>query len=439
MTTLKPEQTSLDIDGPWIRQSWDDLVFQVHREAFRSQDLFDRERSRIWRKSWLYLGHVSEVPKPGDYKVRNLGGVPVIFNRDDEGTIHAFLNACPHRGTTLARDESGNARFFRCFYHAWTFNSKGELIALPGAEAYGRDDFKDRLELRTVPRLAQRGGFVFVSFSETGDDLEEHLAGAAEFIDMIGEHSADGVDVVPGSHLYAIRGNWKLAVENAMDGYHFAPTHITFVDFLKKTGFTTDDEGESRPLGNGHSVLVITGHQGRFGLKREPRFGEVERQRIEDNRPALDERLGNERAEYISEASRILYVYPNLILFDIEGLAIRMLEPVSPDYTMVSAWQMAPRDEPAEAKSQRLKMVQSFIGPGGLATPDDVEAYEAIQRGVAATADDARFGVDWNDVSRGMAEEKRGDPAGTTDEIVIRAFWRKWNEAVSAEGTIDGS
>lgn len=433
MTTLKPEHTTVDIDGPWIRQSWDDLVFQVHRSAFRSQELFDRERSRIWRTSWLYLGHASEVPKSGDYKVRNIGGVPIIFTRDEDGVLHAFLNACPHRGTALARDTAGNTRFFRCFYHAWTFNTRGELVALPAAEAYGREDFRDRLALREVPRLGERNGFVFISFAAEGEDLDTHLAGAGEFIDMIAEHSTEGVDVVPGTHLYAIRGNWKLAVENAMDGYHFAPTHVTFLDFLKQTGFATDDEGESRPLGNGHSVLIITGHQGRFGLKWEPRFGEAERERITRNREQLEARLGPERAEFIAEASRILFVYPNLLLFDIEGLAIRLLEPVSPDYTMVSAWQMVPRDEPSEARSQRLKMLQSFIGPGGLATPDDVEAYEAIQRGILATADDVRDGVDWNDVSRGMAEEKLGERAGTTDEVVIRAFWRKWNSAVGDE------
>ena len=438
MTTLKADPTSQDIDGRWIRQNWEDLVFQVHRDAFRSQDLFDRERAGIWHKTWLYLGHESEVPEPGDYKVRNIGGVPIIFNRDEEGTIHAFLNACPHRGTTLARDQGGNTRFFRCFYHAWTFNSKGALVALPDADAYGGEGFRDRFELRAVPRIGQRGGFVFISFAEAGDDLETHLGVAGEFIDMIEDHSAVGIDVVPGSHLYAIRGNWKLAVENAMDGYHFGPTHVTFVNYLKQTGFSTDDEGESRSLGNGHSVLIITGHQGRFGLKWEPRFGEDERERIAVNREAMDLRLGKERAEFISEASRILYVFPNLLLFDIEGVAIRLLEPIAPDYTMVSAWQMVPRDEPADATARRLKMLQSFIGPGGLATPDDVEAYEAIQRGIVATATDTRAGVDWNDVSRGMAEEMRGERAGTTDEIVIRAFWRQWNEAVGDRAGTDG-
>lgn len=434
MTTTDRESAPAlaDIRTRWIEQDWDELTFRVHRDAFRSEQLFAEERNKIWRKSWLYLGHATEIPEPGDYKVRNVGGVPIIFARDHDGVLHAFLNACPHRGTALARDRGGNTRFFRCFYHAWTFDNRGKLIALPGAEAYGRDDFKDRLDLREVPRMEERRGFVFVSFNEQAPTLAEHLAGAGDYLDLVADHSPDGIEVVPGTHLYAIRGNWKLAVENAMDGYHFGPTHVTFVDYLKTTGFVTNDEGRSEPLGNGHSVLVITGHGGRVGLKWEPRFGEQERIRTEENRAELEERLGAERAEVIYDSSRILFVYPNLLLFDIEGVAIRMLEPVEPGYTSVSAWQMVPGNEPPDVLEQRLKILQSFIGPGGLATPDDVEAYEAVQRGIASTEGDDRPGVDWNDVSRGMAEEKRGDPGGTLDEIVIRAFWRQWNDAVTA-------
>ncbi len=431
-TRTSPIPATTDIRTRWIEQDWDALTFRVHRDAFRSEDVFAVERERIWRRSWLYLGHASEVPNPGDYKVRNVGGVPIIFSRDADGVLHAFLNACPHRGTALARDRAGNNKFFRCFYHAWTFDNRGKLIALPGAEAYGRDDFRDRLDMREVPRMEERRGFVFVSFNNDAPPLAEHLAGAGDYLDLVADHSPEGIEVIPGTHLYSIRGNWKLAVENAMDGYHFGPTHVTFVDYLKTTGFTTNDDGASAPLGNGHSVLVITGHHGRVGLKWEPRFGDEEQRRINANKEELEGRLGTERAAVITDTSRILFVFPNLLLFDIEGVAIRMLEPVSPGYTSVSAFQMAPKDEPPDVLEQRLKILQSFIGPGGLATPDDVEAYEAIQRGITSTAGDDRPGVDWNDVSRGMAEEKRGDPAGTLDEIVIREFWRKWNDSVTA-------
>lgn len=108
--------------------------------------------------------------------------------------------------------------------------------------------------------------------------------------------------------------------------------------------------------------------------------------RIDDNREELFARLGPERASLVADTSRILYVFPNLLLFDIEALlSIRQLEPIAPDRTEVRAWELAPTTEPAEARALRIKMLVAFVGPGGLATPDDIEAYEAIQRGVQAT------------------------------------------------------
>jgi p-cumate 2,3-dioxygenase subunit alpha len=100
--------------------------------------------------------------------------------------------------------------------------------------------------------------------------------------------------------------------------------------------------------------------------------------------------------------------------------------------TEVSAWALAPVDEPEEASALRLRTLVSFIGPGGLATPDDIEAQEAIQRGITATAGDTREGVDWNDVSRGMADEAAGAPLRTIDEAGIRHFWRGWDTAITA-------
>ena len=134
-------------------------------------------------------------------------------------------------------------------------------------------------------------------------------------------------------------------------------------------------------------------------------------------------------------------MFPNLLLFDIEALSIRQLEPVAPGRTDVRAWELAPSDEPPAARELRLKMLVSFVGPGGLATPDDIEAYEAIQRGVEATAGDERPGVDWNDISRGLADELTGLPrddvlGGTVsrsiDESAIRSFWRRWNDTVGS-------
>jgi len=166
-------------------------------------------------------------------------------------------------------------------------------------------------------------------------------------------------------------------------------------------------------------------------MQWEPRFGEAERLRVEENVRELTKRVGPERAARVSGTSRILFIFPNLILFDIEGLAARQLEPIRPDFTEVRAWELGPAGESQDARELRIRILGSFIGPGGLATPDDVEAYECVQRGVVATAGDPRPNVDWSDISRGMERESRGEPARNVDEAGIRGFWRHWDDLVS--------
>lgn len=421
--------------SPWISEDWDARIFRVHRDAFRSQAVFDAERASLWNRGWLYLGHASELPAPGDYKVRTLGGRPLIFLRDTNGAIRAFYNSCPHRGTAVCREEEGNARFLRCFYHAWTFDTEGRLVSLPSPEAYPDDSgFRDRLGLRAVAKLDVAWDFVFVSFDEDAEPLADYLGPAADFFEMVANHSPTGMRVLPGTQHYTARANWKLLVENATDGYHFAPSHITFLDYLKRSGYTASDEGSSIQILGRHSSSVQPGHGGRIGLSWEPRFGEAEQERTEANRAALFERFGEDYGRYLADGFHTLYLMPNLLVFDIESISIRMLEPIAPDLTEVRAWALAPVGEPADASALRLRTLVSFIGPGGLATPDDLEAQEAIQRGIAATDDDPREGVDWNDVSRGMDEERDGGPLRATDEAGIRHFWRQWDDAVCGPG-----
>ena len=77
----------------FIRESWDELTFRVHRDVYRDADVFERERELLWGRGWLFLGHASEVPEAGDYKVRSLGGRELIFLRDVNLELRVFLNA----------------------------------------------------------------------------------------------------------------------------------------------------------------------------------------------------------------------------------------------------------------------------------------------------------------------------------------------------------
>ena len=440
MVATEPEVPRVGRRSRFIDEDWQARIFRVNRAAYRDVDVFERERELLWGRGWLYFGHATEVPEPGDFKVRTLGGRELIFLRDVNGVLRVFLNACPHRGTAVCREEAGNTRHLRCFYHAWTFDTEGRLVSLPGPDAYPPDsDFKDRLGLRPVPRLEVLHDFVFVSFDPDAAPLADYLGQAADYIGMVAEHSARGMHILPGTQRYLARANWKLLVENAMDGYHFAPSHITFLEYLKTTGYVTSDEGgRGVSLPGGHVVGIQNGHSGRIGLDWEPRFGEEERVRIEANRAELFARLDADRASLIADYSRTLFMFPNLLLFDIEGISIRMLEPLAPDLTEVRAWMLAPADEPAMATDLRIKTLVSFIGPGGLATPDDLEAQEAIQRAIGATAGDLRPGIDWNDVSRGIEGELNGAPIRTVDEGRVRHFWRNWDERLSLDEDVSG-
>ena len=99
--------------------------FRVHRSAMVSPAVHELERRRIFDRCWLYLGHESEVPNPGDYARRVVAERPLFFARTRDGGLAVFHNTCPHRGALVCRTDRGNAEAFRCFYHAWTFDTSG--------------------------------------------------------------------------------------------------------------------------------------------------------------------------------------------------------------------------------------------------------------------------------------------------------------------------
>ena len=187
-------------------------------------------------------------------------------------------------------------------------------------------------------------------------------------------------------------------MENSIDGYHAQSTHDTYFKYLVSIGTDLQGgvKGRAVALGNGHAVIEYSAPWGRPVAKWEPLFGEEARDEIDRLRADLVSRYGEERAHTISEVNRNLLIYPNLIINDIMAVTVRTLFPSAPDRVDVTAWQLAPRDELPSLRQRRLDSFLTFLGPGGFATPDDVEALESCQQGYAGG------GVEWNDISRGM-------------------------------------
>lgn len=433
MTQLMPSPTEAPAPSNEFASMVDDRVeegfFQVDRRSLVDESVFEAERRAIFDKCWLYVGHESELPNNGDYLAREVVGRPLIFWRDVNGEVQVYLNSCRHRGALLCRVPEGNAKGLSCFYHAWTYSSTGELSALPDEAGYGSEFDRKRFSLLSPPKVDVYRGFVFCCFDPDAVDLPTYLGQAREYIDLVADQSPE-MEVVNGMHEYSMAANWKLFVENSLDGYHLLPLHRTYFDYLKEAeGSFLDPRKETKAeaLGGGHAVITVEGPWARPVARWTPAMGEENKAWIDDQRKDLEQRFGPERSRRIAETDRNLLVFPNLVINDIMGVVIRTITPTAAGETRIAQWSLATKGEPEDVRARRLDSYITFQGPGGLATPDDMEACESCQIGFQTAAE-----APWSDISRGIEKERSGEPLAASDEIQQRTFWRHWRDLMES-------
>jgi p-cumate 2,3-dioxygenase alpha subunit len=399
-------------------------TFRVHRSSMTSAVVLEAEREQIFDRCWLYVGHESEIPTPGDFRRRTVNQRPLILVRGRDGDVTVLYNSCTHRGATVCREDAGNARHFQCLYHAWTFDTGGALLSTPGKDSYPPDFDREERALRRPAKVDAYRGFVFVCFDPEAPQLDEYLAGAKEHLDLIADQSDVGMTVVSGTNRYGARANWKLMVENSIDGYHAFPVHRTWVDYMTSLADGESplsggiDPGRAYDLGNGHTVIESAVSFGKPVAKWTPLYGEDAKADIAAIRRRLVDRHGEDRAARIAEMSRNLFIFPNLIVNDRAAVTIRSFEPDGPDSMRIDAWALAPAEETTAQLERRLDSYLTFFGPGGFATPDDIEVLEECQAGFA-TLDALEF----SDMSRGMFS----DQPTQNEELQMRVFWRAWD------------
>lgn len=396
-------------------------TFRVDRDVYTSPELFEQERERVLRASWVYVAHASELASSGSFVRREVAGRSVVVTRTEDGRIHALLNTCPHRGAAVCRLDEGQARTFQCFYHAWTFSNDGSLLTRPDEDSYGPACAKDSLGLAHV-RVGEYRGFVFVNLSGGAPELEQFLGDAAYYLDLIAEQSASGMRVLPGCQRYELSANWKLFAENSVDGYHTVPLHPTYFAYAAKAGARKargTGPGYGRNLGNGHGVMAVCSHYGRPGSRWVEMFGPEAKDEIERARNWMFESHPHHKAFEMAEVTRNLWIFPNLIINDGVAITVRKIDPIAPDRTVVTAWAIGAVSESALLTRTRLGSFLTFYGPGGFAHPDDIEALESCQRGYANSE------VRYSDFSRGMGG-KAVSLTSNTDEAQLRSFWREW-------------
>ena len=112
---------------------------RVHRRLYTDPAIFEAEMERIFGSAWIYVGHESQVGKPGDYVRTLIGRKPVVLVRDADGEVRVIHNQCAHRGSLVVANDKGNTDEFQCCYHGWTYHLDGRLKAVPLQHGYPRD------------------------------------------------------------------------------------------------------------------------------------------------------------------------------------------------------------------------------------------------------------------------------------------------------------
>ncbi|MFZ0724044.1 MAG: Rieske 2Fe-2S domain-containing protein [Xanthobacteraceae bacterium] len=219
---------------------------RVHRQIYSDPAIFELELQRIFGVAWIYVGHESQVKKPGDYFRTFIGTKPVVLVRDAEGEIRVIHNQCAHRGSLVVANDTGNTHEFQCCYHGWTYHLDGRLKAVPLQTGYPRDfDPKNpNTAMTRVPRVKSYRGFVFASEANDGPSLEEFLGHMTTSLDDMVDRAPDGeIEIAGGVFKHAYDGNWKIYLENLCDAAHPLFTHRSSIDAAQQQSDKIHSDG----------------------------------------------------------------------------------------------------------------------------------------------------------------------------------------------------
>ncbi len=429
---------------------WQALVQEdrVHRSIYTDPRIFELEMTRIFGAVWVYLAHESQVPRNDDFVTARLGPRPIIVVRDSRGELRALFNRCTHRGARVCRAGRGSARTFQCPYHGWTYFNSGKLRGVPWPEGYACD-FKDSaFNLAQVPRVESYRGFIFGTLNPDAPTLGDYLGAAKRPIDeWLDRNPGSRVTVVEANRL-RFKGNWKLAYDNAADGYHVVFSHRSLLE-MENRGENDPNKGMSFYRGKPDETPMYVQSFGRGHHFKDKRPNVARHPgalwEMEGLQPGMQryealirQKLGHRAARALDLAASEpvnINIFPNLSIL---GNHIQVFQPLAVDETDSVWYATAIVDEANELEGMaaavnaiRMRTQESFPNFGEV---DDAANFEEIQKGLAACEDE------WVYMHRGLGIPGRVQTladgtlkAPATDEVFMREHMKEWQRLMSAQ------
>ena len=418
----------------------------VHRDVYLSQELFDLEMERLWRNTWIYVGHDSQVPNIGDFYSTEIARQPLIMLRDEGGKVRVLMNRCAHKGARLVSAMHGQCenRLLRCPYHGWTYRLDGSIRTIPmksGYEGTALADSPNSRGIVNLPHVENYRGFVFARLSESGPGFREYFGESLTSIDNMVERAPEGrLEVAGGVLRFMHDCNWKMFIENLNDTMHPMVAHESAAGTAKKL-WADKPEGTPKPMAieqflpfvngysffdqmgvhiyeNGHSYTGVN-----FSIHSAySAIGEYE--------SLMEKTYGAERARAIlGEVRHNTVYYPSLT---IKGAiqSIRVVRPIGPQQTLIESWTFRLAGAPAQLLRRTVMYTRLINAPTSVVGHDDRHCYRAIQEGLAAE------GNDWVSLHRNWTERERTQLAGNyngTSEVSMRGQYRAWQQFMAPD------
>jgi phenylpropionate dioxygenase-like ring-hydroxylating dioxygenase large terminal subunit len=417
----------------------------VHRSVYTDQEIFDREMERILEGTWVYCGHESQVPNPGDFYCVTIGRQPMIMVRDAEGSVRVLYNRCAHRGVQVCGSRSGNTgSSFVCSYHAWTYHLDGKLKSRPLPDAYAGTRMTPEnpdSALRAAARVDSYRGFVFACLAQGGPSLREFLGDArVAFDDMCDRSPLGEVEIVPVCHRVIQHSNWKFFMENQLDALHPSVTHQStgvaasrverslkaqgaapplYYHYLSAFASSFDqwDSVQTVSLPRGHGIL-----KGYMGLRpQDPDTQEYV--------AAMQRAYGVEKAdEHLGRSIHHVLIYPYLsVQSPLQQL--RCLRPLAPNRTLSEIWHFRLKGVSPAIYRRSLWYFNLVNSPATMVNADDLENWTKGQWGLESNGGEwVSFHRDYggDTVDGEVTYSNHG-----TSEAVMRSQFKAWAQYMS--------
>ncbi len=428
----------------------------VSREIYVSSEIYQEEQERVFARAWLFIGHESQVAKPGDYFVSRMGEESVILSRDRDNSIHVFLNSCRHRGMKVCRYDEGNTPVFTCPYHGWSYAGDGSLVGVPRyKDAYREELDKSQWGLVEVAQMENYKGSIWATWDSKAPTFLEYMGDYTYFLDGLLDHRSGregGSIAVPGIQKWTLPCNWKFAAENFQGDMYHNTSHLS----VELVGIGPGGPGQSRQGGGNRGRRGLTS-----GITSFPDLGHGGRgtpPAIEEGYPfpafvnpsgPLDkpkivqeyfEHLYEERKENV-KGKRVTWVggnvFPNTSFHAMFPRTFAVWHPGgSADRCEGWRWLFVDADAPKEVVDLARHHFIRYSGPAGLTEQDDMENWNyahASSRGTIAR----RYPYNY---TQGLGHAApAADLAGavvsdyTVSEENARTLYRKWAQMMKRE------